>query len=1490
MKVFCLMLAFFYLPELVKAQTPKSFTHQNEKFLEEMQAFLSLTNKKDAEELIDRFEPLWMGAAFNNQQRERVFYTCDAMLKKRLKPFPDFFNYLNSLVIFAESKQSPQRFDAWHNGIDILLSGSSRNFSILIGVCNGLFQGGYLFESSAVKWRSTSLDYTFEQDSIPKIGFKSLDLICVSKGDSLVISKTSGFLYPTLKKFVGSGGKVTWERAGLAADQVYADLSKFSIDLSGSDYDADSAVFHNKSILDQPLVGRVSDKLLVRTDSSSVSYPRFRSYNGDLEIKQLIKDAQYTGGFSMHGSKIIGSGTKSKNASLIFKRNNIPFLIASAQGFVIRKDRVVSDNASVKFIFEKDSIYHPGVEFKYLNETKTITITRPTQRTIGTPFSSSFHSLDMYFDQLTWKVDDPLMYLKMSTAGEEVKLVFESKGYFRNERYLKIQGINDLNPLVMIKQFAEKNQTRDVGVAEYSAFMKMNDTQIRSLIMTLSTQGFVTYNSNSDRFLVNDKLYYYISSSLGKSDYDVIEIGSQITSKPNAKINLLNFDIDMEGVPRIVLSDTQRVYIEPREQQVTIKRNRNMSFDGRVRSGRYDFRGREFNFIYDEFKIRLNQIDSLVIRIPNSQPSEDGQITNSPLKSVLQNLTGYLEIDRPDNKSSFKKSPDFPKFTSEGPAYVYYDDPQIYGGVYDRKRFYFLVDPFAVDSLDNFNAGSLTLNGTFVSAGIFPDFKEVLKIQEDRSLGFAKTFDPQGQPLYGGKGRYTNNVSLNYSGLKGDGEISFLGSKSNSDSFIFFPDSSLGTNVAFDLENRPVAGVEFPDAQGSGVAFRWLPNDDKMFLHKVEKDFTLYSSNVIHDGYLVMSSKGLRGSGISNFDKAGLESKDIAFKSNSFSADTSDFRINSMEAGKPALQTNNMKSFVDLKNRFGEFVSNGTGSYVSFPFNKYICFIDRFKWLMDEQNVLFDSKAVASGSKMGVSGAEFISIDPAQDSLRWVSQKALYSLSSYVINAEGVKHVDVADSRISPKDGKLTVGTDALIAPLSGASLVADTSSKFHSISDATIRIRGRRDFSGQGNYDYVDQLKVNHVLKLTQIGVDTAQHTYAIGEIADTLNFQLSPNIQYKGSMRISAPIQSPYFNGFARANHSCETLEKYWFSFAAQINPQGVNIPVVSPVNEEKTPLYSAICLSKDSIGVYGTFISSKKSPTDHVISSGSGLLSFDSKSNSFKISPDTSLKSQTAGDRKKEDPNAAVVRQGSFELDNSNCSFSAFGNVDLATNFGQFKMKTAGKTSFDPGYDSLKFDLMVDLDFFFNQEALKEMVDLILSYSNLQPTNEARPVFKDGIHYFMDDSKAKKFLEETEAYGNPKKLPDELSHSMFLTDLNLIYRKETMSYRSVGNIGVGYIGKIPVNRLMKGYFEIVKRRSGDVFHLYFELDGNTWFYFNYQQGTMQVLSSSLKFNEIINNMKPEKRVADDGGGKAPYQYLLSTERKKFEFIKRFEDRDKE
>ncbi len=1482
------LIAFLMLcgmPHDSKGQTPKNFSHDPVKFLAEMELFLAATNKKDADKLIERFTVPWNAGKFSSEQQERIYNTVDAMLKKRLKAFPDFSNYVNALIGFSESDQTNQSFDNWHAGIDKLLKGSVRNFSSYLDVCYDLFSTSTLYSSASTVWKSSGKNYTFEFDSLPRIVFGKMDLICKAKNDSSVIYGTQGVYYPNLKKFYGKGGTVYWTRAGLAKNDTYAELKNFVVDVTGSDFEADSVTFYNKQVFAQPLIGKLTEKLLVIQSPEDASYPRFRSYNLNLEIKELIKDASYKGGFSMQGSKMIGSGGRERAATLTFNRNNKPFLVAAAQSFVMRTDRIVSDNVAVTFYIEKDSIYHPSVQFKYITREKELTLIRPSGKSMGTPYYNSYHDVDMYFDAMTWKIEDPLIDLKMISGEGEVKLWFESANYFRAQRYQQLQGFAEVNPLYTIKQYGEKFQTREISVPEYASYVRMSESEIRGFFLSLNSLGFLAYDEATDRAVIKDRLYYYLSASVGKTDYDIIEFASQISGKPNATINLLNFDINMRGVARVSLSDTQNVYCVPLDQELTLKKNRDFTFNGRVHAGRFDFSGREFAFNYEEFNVHLKAIDSLSLKVPGQEPLPDGRIPLLPIKSVLQNVTGYLQIDRVDNKSSYQKSTDFPKFKSDAPSFVYYDYPWIFDSIYDRSNFYFKVDPFTIDSLDNFKPDGLSFAGALTSAGIFPDIPEQLTIQRDYSLGFKRVLGDEGLPAYASKGTYYEKLDLSNEGLRGAGKVDYLSASATSKDILFFPDSANADIDDFSMTRKTVAGVEFPSGKGNGVYMNWRPKEDRMFVFKKTTNFDMYDGKVEHNGDLVLAKSGLSGNGTASFEQALVASRLINFKGITFVSDTSDFSLQSNDPNLPALTTTNMRSFIDLEKRFGEFSSNGLGSYVTFPLNQYISYIEKFRWLMDDKNVAFGMTVPKQGTAMNIAGSEFVSINPAQDSLRWFTPDASYSLTDYLIKANEVKEINVADASIIPGDGKVVIEKNAFMRTLNEARVVANTSTRFHTMTNATIDITSRKNYTGSGDYEYVDQLKVKHLLRMTQIGVDTSFQTYAHGEVTDSLNFMLSPSIQYKGRMSILASRQSPFFKGFARANYSCEAITQNWFSFAAEIDPKGVNVPVKDPVNDSGEKLYSGIWFARDSTSSYGTFISQLRGASDQEIISAEGLLSFDQATREFKIVP---APVEPQKDRDRDKAEKPFNHGNSFYMNDETCTFRGEGNINLGANFGQFKIKTIGLVNLDPATDTLYFDGMMDMDFFFNSDALKMMAELILSYPTLPPSNDNRTVFQGGMTNLLGKEEADKFISEISLYGTPKKVPEALQHAIFLSDVKFYWDKESLSYKSVGSIGVGYVGKVPISRMVRGYVEIARKRSGDVFNFYIELDGNTYFFFNYQRGVMQAISSDMKFNDLINNMKPDKRVADEKDGKAPYQFLLSTERKKNEFVKRAEGRE--
>ena len=56
-------------------------------------------------------------------------------------------------------------------------------------------------------------------------------------------------------------------------------------------------------------------------------------------------------------------------------------------------------------------------------------------------------------------------------------------------------------------------------------------------------------------------------------------------------------------------------------------------------------------------------------------------------------------------------------------------------------------------------------------------------------------------------------------------------------------------------------------------------------------------------------------------------------------------------------------------------------------------------------------------------------------------------------------------------------------------------------------------------------------------------------------------------------------------------------------------------------------------------------------------------------------------------------------------------------------------------------------------------------------------------------------------------------DFNPEFILNDLQLVWNEEYRSYRSVGKIGIGFVGAQGLNIKVDGYVELQKRRSGDM-----------------------------------------------------------------------------
>ena len=116
------------------------------------------------------------------------------------------------------------------------------------------------------------------------------------------------------------------------------------------------------------LCWQIGEKILNAKSGENALYPKFQSYDKRLVIKNIYKDVDFEGGFSVQGAKVIGSGDEENNASLSFKKDGQIFLITRSKSFSIRDDRVNSAQASVSIYFEDDSIYHPKLIMRYIDK------------------------------------------------------------------------------------------------------------------------------------------------------------------------------------------------------------------------------------------------------------------------------------------------------------------------------------------------------------------------------------------------------------------------------------------------------------------------------------------------------------------------------------------------------------------------------------------------------------------------------------------------------------------------------------------------------------------------------------------------------------------------------------------------------------------------------------------------------------------------------------------------------------------------------------------------------------------------------------------------------------------------------------------------------------------------------------------------------------------------------------------------------------------
>ncbi len=1491
-KVFISLFIIFYSWQSFSQKRITSFSEEPEKFLKEFKTMVVSSDEPPGKDIFKLFEEQWLAGFFTAHDQEVLYQNAQALLKKRAKG-EHFAAYAQALVTMNTKLSDEDSRAEWQDALSFMLN--KRNFqlskiqSFFLSTYH-LIDGNYIYRTRvdyAARWKSNGADYQFQfQDDELIISFEKLDLTCYAKDDSIQIHETSGYFNPIEMRWYGKGGKVNWENAGFDSDSVYAILADYSFEMKRSVYEADSVLFIHKEFSDEFLLGKLSDKIIAGTNETRISYPRFITYAQRITIPEIFPGIDYHGSFSMFGNRFLSLGETKEDAFLTIKQNDTVFMKCASPEFAFTAGMVVSTRSAVTIYLDKDSIFHPGLNMRYTADKKEMVLFRTGEGVSQTPFLNSYHQIDMDFEQILWKFGEPRLVFSMIKGGESGTAVFESAHYFSSERYYAVQGRDAQHPFTGLIQYYNRYFDKEFSASEYAAFLKMPITPVRQLLMQLSYLGVINYDVESEQIILRDRLFYYVRAVSGVEDYDVISMNSSPGNTENASLNLLTRDLKIYGVPEIQLSDSQNVVIYPSRGEIVMKKNRDFAFEGKVEAGKFDFYGKSFHFSYENFKVDLDNIDSLRIWVESRD--KEGTPVLVRVRTVIEDITGDLLIDLPGNKSGRNYQAEYPIFNSRKVSYVYYNKPNIQQGVYRKDDFYFAIDPYSIDSLDEFQTKSLFFDGEFTSANIFPPFRETLRVQTDMSLGFISQTPPVGYPTYVDKGRYKNTIYLSNRGLRGSGELEYLTSTSLCEDFIFYPDSMNAFPHQFVMKKK-IGTPEYPEIEAKNIYQHWEPYENQLFVQSRSTPFRMFNEANM-EGLLRLRPEVVEGQGKMEFLGAEMNAKDFAYASNSFTVESSSFDLKQEQGDGFNFRANPVKGKVDFTNRFAQFNLNEEESFVQIPPVQYISSIDMFKWYMDLSELdLMDAALVnkdiivnaqIDAAKLidsDYEGAEFISVHTKQDSLKFFSPLANYKIKDSLLVAQSVKSILVADAAILPGDGLVHIEANAKMRTLEDARIVADTSNRYHMFYQVEANIFGRKSYNASGTYDYIDELNRKQSFVFDVINVNDSLQTYALADIGEDMNFTLSPHFMYQGKVLLQAKREFLNFAGASRLVHECELLGQSWFEFDTIINPWEIYIPIKEKIRDiEKNDLAAGVYMNKDSIHIYSSFLTKAKRRDDIKHFTISGLLMFDKHARAYRIA-----------DFEKLENNDAPGPMLSLFIDQ--CKLEAEGEIDIGVYAGQIKIESAGVINHDLIANEVEMNLMMIFDFYFPNEILDVMANTFIASYEMEPADLSDEIFIKAMYELLTIEEADAALRNLSMYGEYRRMPSKLEKSLVLTNIVLAWNSEEKTYESIGEISIGNMAKKSINRIAPAKFEFLKTRVSNEFTAYFQAGSEQWYFMEYKRNNLFVVSSDDAFNFGLKELKADKR-RNTIKGEPPLTIVPANERKKRYFLEKYSIDDEE
>ncbi|MDO9339411.1 MAG: hypothetical protein Q7T72_02670 [Bacteroidales bacterium] len=1475
------LLLMLLSPCILFSQARSAFSGDPAKFRTELTTFMGPNLNSEQIANLNIFLIRWDSAAFSKENMAKIINISSQLSGRSMRPVPHFNDYLITLNYFIGYKRDAASFTNWLTGLSKKAFSprfTNDNIDRYFKNTGSMIKENVLFESGSVKWKVKNNTLKFLHDTVFYVVISDATLTCYSQKDSTEIYNVTGTYYPEIQQFRGTKGIVTWEKAGYPGADVFAELNNYSINIAKSSFTIDSARLRHFIYFKEPVLGLLTDQAVSFSNKDKANYPRFETYTKEFQIKNLYEGVNYKGGLSFEGANVKGTGKSFTPAKITLLRNDTLYLKISSKEFLFSKTGLNSQETAVSLYLDKDSIYHSNLGFSYFSTTKQVNLFRTNNPISKSPYFNSFHSLDMYFEYMSWNMNESKIILSRARGSALGQAQFESSSFFNSDYFLRLMGLDDYHPLNRLIKFTEYVYSETFPVAEFAKWLNRPEEAVTGMCIDMANKGFVFYDRVNNEVTIKKKTKDFLDSYAKRKDYDVLNIVSE-TKAPidNAILDLRNYRLTVNGVSGVFLSDSQRVAIHPYKQQLTIGKNRSLQFDGVVEAGLFTVFGHNFSFSYDTFKIRLQKIDSIKIAVETDKKDILGNPVIKEVNNLLQLGTAELYIDNPNNKSGLKSLKQYPIINTITYSYIFYDKIPGLEGIYKQGEFYFKVDPFTYENIDHFSNEDMNLSGEFVGGNILKPTRQYLTIQENNSLGFNMIIPEEGVEVYGNRGRLYEAISMSNNGLIGSGTLKHLTSTTKSEEYKFFPDSMITQASSFNIE-KDSSGI-FPILNSQDVAIKWMTQKDEwLATNATGKSFNLFGNGTTLDGTLKLTPARLHGTGIINMTDSRITSNLFSFASNAIKADTADYNLKSPTTSGYSFIAENANTDINFDLRMARFRLNTDSSVVKFPELQYICTMTDFAYNMENRVLNMEQKEksntpLLTSDKLlkldfaNLDNPTFFATNNLSDTVAFSSWKGSYHLDQEYIEAENINYIHIADALIQPENGKIVINRRAKIQTMQNALIALNNRHILHS---AKIDIESTKRYTGSAIYDYVDENKEIQQINFPELTVDTLS-TSARGYIPVTQNFMLNPAFSYAGDVLLSSKNDLLTYTGSAGIVHNCSTIKSYTIKFKSKIDPKNVMIPVSDkPRDMNDNLVFSGSYINTDPIHIYPAFLSAQKSWSDVALVNSTGYLYYEKAKGRYLITSLEKLADQSL-------PGNMIA------FDKNYCVLSGEGNINFGAKYDLVKFSSAGKVIHTLDSGKVDIEAILAFDFHFSPEALKVMADEIRMMPTLKPVNLNTDLNNKGMKDLMGVTAATQIKEEMDLFGTSGSLPKEFNFKLLFNDVKLYWNEATSSFRSSGKIGIGFIGPQPINIYVDGYIEIQRRRSGDMIDVYLKADESTWYYFSYIRGVMMAQAGNNSFNTIIANTKLNNRKHPDSSVRVPYTYMIAVEGRLSRFLRR-------